>query len=123
MPHSPEHMRTGANEARIDSKYAAKWGAEMGVPAQHVSGPDNTSWSGKVLGRQGNQLFFSAESTGGGASDSHAIEFDTSAHNDASFAKNFVGKQFNVEGKRSMTPNKEGGWSSRMDHSIYPKKD
>ena len=123
MPHSPSHMNRGASEARIDSKYAAKWGAEMGVPAQHVSGPDSTSWSGTVRGRQGNQLFLSAESTGGGPTDSHIIEFDTSPHNDASFAKNFVGKRFNVEGKRSMTPNKSGGWDSRMSYGLYPGKD
>lgn len=108
MPHSPDHLRSGAAQARNDPMnvhgipmdHAAKRGKEMGVPAEHVSGGNSARFTGQVMGRQGNKLFLSAGSTGGGKSDTHQIEFATSRTNDRNFGKTFQGgKNWDVSGE------------------------
>lgn len=105
------------NQHGIPMGHAEERGKQMGVPAQHVSGGNTSSFVGTVVGREGNNLFMSAESTGGGKSDTHMIPFRT-AHSDASFQRNMVGKKFRVDGEDRYV-----GDTRSHDYSLSPYKE
>lgn len=65
--------------ARVNDENKTKYAKEMGIPKQWVTGSDTAKFSGRVVGWDGiggaNKLWLSAESTGGGVTDSHQIEW------------------------------------------------
>lgn len=81
----------------------------MGVPHAWVSGPNRAEVTGKVVGHHNGQMFISAESTGGGVTDSHAIDWPTSLNRDQ-----FIGK--------NMTFTAEGDYGKHGSHSGWTVK-
>lgn len=94
-------------------KMNAEYGSRMGVPTQWVKDHRTAGFSGSVKGFVGEKgkghLVFSAESTGGGETDSHMIPFNhpfMDSSQKHSFDKFFgvgTGKQWTVKGQ--MSPN------------------
>jgi hypothetical protein len=70
--------RKVTHEAHMD-KMHTEWATRMGVPKQWVTGHSTAKFSGSIAGFTGakgdGNIHFTAESTGGGATDSHSIPF------------------------------------------------
>lgn len=129
--------RGGAGAGRGDNPYAADYAKRMGVPQQWVTGHNTAKFTGSISGFTGERgsgnLWFTAESTGGGATDSHQIPFHH-PHMDASrswqFDKHFgvdrnnpsAGKKWTAEGKH--VPVQRGNeWANEMQWMIRPARD
>ena len=137
--------RGGSGAGRGDDPYAADYAKRMGVPQQWVTGPGKAKFSGSIAGFEATgphaggmgkgNLFFTAESTGGGATDSHLIPFrhpSMNPDNPHAFNKHFgvntnnpsAGKKWVAEGRyerQGLTADSPWGmnWSLRPHDPEY----
>lgn len=70
-----DNPHTDAIAKRIDDRNAEEYGKKMGVPKAWVTGHNTAKFKGSVVGHDNGNLWFTAESTGGGESDSHQIPY------------------------------------------------
>lgn len=126
--------RGGAGAGRGDDPHYADYAKRMGVPKQWVTGPGTAKFTGSVAGFTGaggaGNVWFTAESTGGGESDSHQIPFSHPSMDTGEawrFDKHFgvnrqnpsAGRKWTAEGKH--VPVKRGNeWVNEMQWNLYP---
>lgn len=67
--------RGGAGAGRGDDPHRSLYAKDMGVPEAWATGPGKASFTGSIVGGDGKRMWMSAESTGGGATDTHEIPF------------------------------------------------
>lgn len=96
--HAGRQVGRSAHEDRQIEQHAKS----MGVPKEWVTGPSSASFTGSVIGHTGSvdstsgELWMTAESTGGGSSDSHRIPFAHPLMEGGSSGKFAFNKHFGV---------------------------
>lgn len=136
-----EHIKAleakeGPMKNGFTQKTREEWGKQMGVPHQWVTGIGKAEFTGSIAGHVSDeksgkgQLMFTAESTGGGQTDSHMIPFThpfmaRGGQNAYQFQKFFgvdsknpmAGKKWKAKGEQKYNPTTR---SHSMHWSLEP---